>query len=583
MSKKTKLTLLSCFLILLLGTLFLSLRDEPRVLSKKVEKTLSQQLDEIGGVINSDITTGSSSFLISPIEDSKDEFTTFYTYYTLSYLEQSPNEKVCRRYAQEIKDKGFIEETEETFTGIERLYNGIRLLELCEEIRSEEIIRGATDNIKTLWKVTYDKEGYFLSDEFKDFQDKAGYLEVKLNQTYMMLDLASKANITIDERKMDIKNWLDNVIKDKTDPLIIRKYLDITELLGFTNDNGIISKVKYDSFIGKEIYNFNDLVTIENIAYLHDSEYIQLSEDEISTIINTLALLNYQFTDIQTEYYVVSIYSHLDELDSYNYKDELLNQFNSFVYTDGMLPLFSKVTNPFSSLYTMVTALDNKENNDIAIAQLRERVSMILQQSKVEEILEIDSYELYSYIKLQQFINPNFNQTELAKQLIKAIKEELSPVLNAGNIIKNSHYIHSLSTLNATVSKEELPRNIDEALNKLGNGQVKLFKNSNDFTNLLLVYSLSGLDLFREELQEVIPYVKKVDVDLSSDVAAYELYYKALFLNQLGEKFDQNEVARKVIELQKGNGYKLNKKQRFANFYSTSFLIELSEKFIGER
>ncbi|MCR8848280.1 hypothetical protein NQ095_07690 [Rossellomorea sp. SC111] len=568
----------SLFVILLSVVFYRSWGNEPKALSKEMESSLNEQMNSIKRVVQTDIITNSRSYLTFPVEDSKDEFTTFYTYKAMEYFDIHPNEQICTQYANKMGKSDFIKNQEEFFTGIERMYHASMLMDGCKKTRSDI---QSKKSIQDLYDRSYFDEGYFLSDEFKDYRNKEGYEDVKLTQTQMMLKLGKKWDIHTDKRNDRIKAWLDQFIEKETDPLYIRKYMDSVELLGFNPNKEILQQLVYTSIIQKDHYEFLDLLSIESLAYMHQKGWITLSRDEIKLIMQRLSFVNNQFSDIQQEYYTLSIYDHFNQLDVYPHKEAMTSQFNRLVYPDGMLPLISKTSNPYSPYYSMLIALDDGEES-VASIQLKKRVSSLLKDASLKELMKMDPFEVLSYIHLQKEINSSFGDTEFGKRLGEKIKESLSNQLNAGNIIKNSYYIYSLSLLDAPIKKNELPKNVDAALKKLAKGQTKLFTNSTDFSNLLLINSLLESGIYKDELEEVIPYVKKIQIDLSSQVSAYELYYKTVFLEKMGEEPDVEEVGEKLMELHSGSGYKLNNKQKYENFYATIFLNQLNQRILGE-
>jgi hypothetical protein len=579
MMNMKKILMYASIIVLLLSLIaYQTWGNEPKALSKEMENSLTEQMESIKQVVQTDIMTNSASYLTYPVEDSKDEFTTFYTYKTMDFFNKHPNKKVCSHYMESIDKKEFTENQDEFFTGIERMYNAVELLEQCGKTIPADKMKPV---IQGLYNQSYFEEGYFLSAEFKEYRNKEGYEEVKLSQTQMMLELGDKWNIPMDDRKDPIKAWLDKFINQETDPLYIRKYLDSMESLGFKPNKDVLQQLDYSSIIEKDQYTFLDLLSIESVAYMHQKGLITLSKEEITLIFDKLSYSHTQFSDIQQEFFTVSIYDHFNLLQEYPNEDSMIRQFTRLVYQDGMLPLLSKTSNPYSPYLSMMVALEDQEDS-VASIQLKKRISTIVKGAALKDLMKMDPFEVLSYIKLQKEINPSFSETELGKGLISEIKGNLSNHLDAGNIIRNSYYIHSLSLMGAPIKENDLPKNTETSLKMLGDGKTKLFTNSTDFSNLLLIYSLKESGLFKQELKNVIPYVKKIQVNLSSQVPAYELYYKTLILKEMGEETDVEDTAEKLSELHSGNGYKLNKEQKFSNFYATIFLNQLNHRMLGE-
>jgi hypothetical protein len=583
MKNKRRITYL--FIIIVTAALFSYqyLMNESVVLSKNKQAALSEQMTSIEQVVKSDITKNTQNFLTFPVENSKDEFTTLYTYFSLHFLDESPNKKVCERFSNELSKDKFTQ-TEETFyTGIERLYYSMNLIELCDQAQlPSNTMANAENAIEKLYKQTYFKEGYFLSNEFKEFREKEGYEEVKMMQTSMMLELSQKADVDLNANKAAIAKWLNQFMEDKTDPLFIRHYLKIMKTLDIEPAPSIIDRISYESIIQKDYYEFNDLLTIESLTYLHKQELLTLSREQILSILQRLTYSSSQFVNIQQEYYVLSIYSNLNQLDHYPLRDKLSNQFNRYVYPDGMMPVFSKTTNPYSPYYSMVVAMQSADEDDVAAIQLQKYLSGLLKEADVEELMGLDPFEVLSYIHLKKYIDNSYPDTKEAKEIAEAIKHELPSRVNAGNVIRTSYMIDSLALLDAELKPVEFPENTMEIMKKLGQGKTKLFSNSTDFSNLLYINSLAATGKFSKELKEIVPYVEKINIDLSSEVAAYELYHKTLFLKQMEETTDDNAIADQLITLHNGYGYKLNNKQSYKNFYATMLLNRLNQSLLGE-
>jgi hypothetical protein len=583
MKNKRKITCLFIIIVTVAIFSYQYLMNEPVVLSKNKEAALSEQMTSIEQAVKSDITKNTQNFLTFPVEDSKDEFTTLYTYFSLHFLDEGPNKKVCERFSNELSKEEFTQ-TEETFyTGIERLYHSMKLIELCDQDKlPAHTMANAKDAIEKLYKQTFFKEGYFLSNEFKEFRNKEGYEEVKLMQTSMMLELSQKAGIDLNGNKAAITKWLNQFMEDKTDPLFIRHYLEIMKTFNIEPATSIIDRISYESIIQKNYYEFNDLLTIESLTYLHKEELLTLNREQLLSILRTLTYSSSQFSNIQQEYYVLSIYSNLNQLDHYPHQDKLSNQYDRYVYPDGMMPVFSKTTNPYSPYYSMVVAMQSAEDDDVAAIQLQKYLSGFLKDTDIEELMGLDPFEILSYIQLKKHIDETYPHTDEAKEIAKAIKHELPSQVNAGNVIRTSYMIDSLALLDAELKAGEFPKNTMEIVKQLGHGKTKLFMNSTDFTNLIYMNSLAATGKFSKELKDIVPYVKKIKIDLSSEVAAYELYNKTRFLKQMEEETDDNVIADHLIKLNNGYGYKLNNKQNFKNFYATIFLNRLNQSLLGE-
>jgi hypothetical protein len=246
------------------------------------------------------------------------------------------------------------------------------------------------------------------------------------------------------------------------------------------------------------------------------------------------------------------------------------------------MPLFSQTSNPYSAYYSMVVALKSANEGDVSAIQLQKYLSGFLKKINVEDLMDLDAFEILSYIHLNEYVDDSFKHTKEAAIIAETIKDELPSRVNAGNIIKTSYLIDSLALLEEDLNMNELPENTLEIVDNLGQGKTKLFENSTDFSNLLFINSLAANGKFSKELKEIVPYAMKIKIDLSSQVAAYELYQKTLFLKRMGIDTDDNKIADQLIKLHNGLGYKLNEKQSFKSFYATIFLNRLNHILLGE-
>jgi hypothetical protein len=583
MRNKRRITYLIIIILTVALLSYQSFMNQSAALSKSNEEALSEQMEGIREAVKSDLTRNTQDFLTYPVEDSKDEFTTLYTYLSLGLLDKNPPQNVCEHFSKELSKDEFIQTEESFYTGIERLYFAMKLLELCnqEEITKKTIEHAEASTTK-LYHSTYFKEGYFLSDEFKEFKDKEGYEEVKFFQTHMMLKLGKEANIDFSQKKESIAGWLNHFINDTKDPLFIRHYLESMNLLNIAPSPSILNKMNYEPIIQKDSYKFHDILTVESLTYMHKKEWVTLTPEELLSILQKVTGSQSQFANIQQQYYVLSIYSHLGQVDKYLQKDRFMEKYNRYVYPDGMMPLFSQTSNPYSTYYSMVTALTSSEEGDEAAIQLQKYLSGFLKGVKVEDLMDLDSFEILSYISLKEFVDESFHDTNEAESIKEAIKEELPSRVNAGNIIKTSYLIDSLALLKEDFNKDEFPENTSEIINNLRQGKTKLFENSTDFSNLLFINSLAATGKFSKELKEIVPYATKINIDLSSEVAAYELYQKNIFLKRMGIETDDNKIAGQLIKLHNGSGYKLNEKQSYQSFYATIFLNRLNHILLGE-
>ncbi|MFL8939243.1 hypothetical protein ACKA06_21000 [Rossellomorea oryzaecorticis] len=583
MKNKRRLTFLLIIIVTAAFFGYQYVMNDEVALSKDHEKILSSHIDSIEQTVKSDITRNTQDFLTFPVEDSKDEFTTLYTYFSLDLLGPPPGQQVCNQFSNELAKEEFTQ-TEETFyTGIERLYYAVKLIDLCdqEQLTGETEAR-AEEAIRELYSQTFFKEGYFLSNEFKEYRNKEGYEEVKLMQTSMMLELAQRADVDLSRNKEAVTKWLKGFMEGKTDALSIRHYSKIMKLLNTEPSSSIMNKISYKSIVQKDFYEFTDLLTIESLTHLHKEQQVTLKPEDIQAILQRISYSHNQFANIQQEFYVISIYSNLDMLDAYPNKDKLTRQFERYVHSDGMMPVFSKTNNPYSPYYSMVVAMQSADKDDVAAIQLNKFLAGFLKETDMDELTGLDPFEILSYIHLKKHIDEGFQDTDEAAELAETLKQKLPSQVNAGNVIRTSYLIDSLTLLQADVKEEDFPGNTLEILKRLGSGKTKLFENSTDFSNILFVNSLAGTGKFSKELKDIVPYVEKVNIDTKSEVAAYELYQKALFLRKMGVPTDDNLIAEKLIQLQNGSGYKLNNKQQYKNFYATIFLNRLNQSLLGE-
>ncbi|MGP7818812.1 hypothetical protein [Niallia sp. 01092] len=506
---------------------------------------------------------------INAIDGSKDEYVTYYVYQTASLLGHSPNKNYCQTLLQMLHKDSFPKEQENLiFSGIERVFRAQKSMELCQE-NAALLLR---KHIKYLLNTTYNEQGFFLSEEFKKFKNKPEYMDVKIQQTYMMLYLASNYGFLEDIDTKKIKYWIDTIILE--DFYRIDTVIKINKMLGYETEFEIDNNKVYQ-LVNLKSYNFNDLLELNSLTNINKFQNnFKLENKTISIILNKLDNYHFGLSDIQSEYYKLNILSNLNKSIKKQEKQLLLRDFSAYVYKDGMFPTISSFNNPFSPTFI---GRDSVEYSKYKTTKYDKTIFKHIKQVDISELIKLDSLEVFSFVSLLKLIDgeeiEENKKEELKKALLKKVKE---PIVRS-NIMSWSFYTRSLQILEGDISKDMLPKNTEDILNQIVISQKSYFESNDNISTLVFLDTLARTGVYLNKIKKTEPFINKVNIDINSDIAAYLIYYKTSLLEELDLPYDKNKIANHVKNLFKNHGYALNNKESFPDIYSTYFMMNTNK------
>ncbi|MGE6552943.1 hypothetical protein ACQKFK_29590 [Bacillus mycoides] len=574
--KSVMLLLILLTLIVVISSLFLFIKPPKKEMHVKLKTSLVKELErqkhESANVLKKSWGDKTLFKPINAVQGSKDEYITYYAYQTASILGQSPGKNYCKFMKHVTDQNSFSTETENLiFTGIERVYRAQKSLELCMGETEQTNLSTIEKHVKYLLNSTYIDEGYFISEEFKTHKDKPEYTEVKFQQTYMMLYLANVYN-QLDELNIEqIKSWIKQI--SLNDLMMINTLTNINDILG-SKTNIKIDLNEVQNLINKAEYHFSDFISLNSLVQLSKKKYIQLDNSMTNTIIEKTKKYKFGLSDIQSEYFKNNILKTLNSFMNEKEKENLLQDFSTYMYDDGMLPTFSTYNNPFSpSLIGRLSEEFTVEHPGIHDAIILNKIRTV----NIAELMKEDSFEVYSYSTLFKLTNSDPNKLqkeELKKMLLQKIKQPISH----GNIMSWSFYVKSLINLEGKISSKVLPDNTNEILNNIIKTEKSYFGENNEISTLVFLETLASTKLYQDKIVKTKAFIDKVYCDENSEIGAYLIYYKTMLQEELEIPYDKNEIASKLALLFNRSGYSLSTKHEFPDIYSTYFLIKINHK-----
>lgn len=514
---------------------------------------------------------------VNTVEGSKDEYVTYYFYKTAFLLGHKPTLNYYKTTLDMLKSNSFSkEEGDLIFTGIERVYRTQKLLELDEKNlnSSSSLMKNHT---KYLINTTFMSEGYFISNEFNEYRNTPEYLDVEIQQTFMMLYLATEYGLIKDVELNKIESWVDSIDLNN-DPIRIEKVVQINEMLN-RKSKLKINPSKIRKLIYHDSYNFNDILTINSITNLYLDKIIKLTHKEISAINSRLKSSYFNDSDIQSQYYKLDSLKKLGVSISTKENDMELKKINYFIdNNNGMLPTISSYNNPFSILligrYAETTTGFKSNLHDVKILKYLNKI-------KASELIKQDALEIYSYTSLFQLSDKKM-ETNNRKTLINYLLKKIKVPIDQSNVMDWSFYIKSLVALNIDLSSDMLSENTQVILDKIIKDQKSVFGNNTEISTLAFLEALSNANLSLEKIKQTKTFIDNVKIDTHLDTAPYLIYYKTALLEETSLPYDKNELAEPIAKLFKHVGYALNDQKQFYDVYSTFFIMQANQLLLEE-
>lgn len=546
-------------------------KGEHLKLNTNLIKELERQKKESANVLKRSWGDETLFNPVNAVEDSKDEYITYYAYQTVYLLGESPGRNYCKHLKQVTEKGDFSAETENLiFTGIERVYRAQKSLELCIGETEQTKFSGIEKHVIDLLNSTYIDHGYFISEEFKPYKDKPEYIEVKLQQTYMMIYLA---NVYKQLDKIDtnqIKLWIKQIpLKDLT---VINTITKIDEILG-SKTNVEIDIKEVESLVNQQTYQIHDFMSLNSLVELYNKKYIQLDNSIITSIKDKIKKYQFGLSDIQSEYIKNNILKNLNTDINEKEKEILLKDFSTYMYDDGMLPTFSTYNNPLSpSLVGRISeefTVANSSNHDVKILNTIKNLNM-------KELMKQDPFEVYSYVTLYKLADSTPDDSQ-KKELIEMLKQKIKLPINRNNVMSWSFYVKSLINLDEKISVNMLPNNTTEILNSIIETEKSYFGKNGEISTLVFLETIASTELYQDKLIKTKKFIEVVDADENSEIGAYLIYYKTMLQEILEIPYDKNKTASKITRLFKQSGYSLSTQHKFADVYSTYFLMNVNQ------
>ncbi|MGD6867599.1 hypothetical protein ACQCV6_15360 [Bacillus cereus] len=546
-------------------------KGEHLKLNTNLIKELERQKKESANVLKRSWGDETLFNPVNAVEGSKDEYITYYAYQTVYLLGESPGRNYCKHLKQVTEKGDFSAETENLiFTGIERVYRAQKSLELCIGETEQTKFLGIEKHVIDLLNSTYIDNGYFISEEFKPYKDKPEYIEVKLQQTYMMIYLANVYKKLDEIDTNQIKLWIKQIpLKDLT---IINTITKIDEILG-AKTNVEIDIKEVESLVNQQTYQIHDFMSLNSLVELYNKKYIQLDNSIITSIKDKIKKYQFGLSDIQSEYIKNNILKNLNTDINEKEKEILLKDFSTYMYDDGMLPTFSTYNNPLSpSLVGRISeefTVANSSNHDVKILNTIKNLNM-------KELMKQDPFEVYSYVTLYKLADSTPDDSQ-KKELIEMLKQKIKLPINRNNVMSWSFYVKSLINLDEKISVNMLPNNTTEILNSIIEKEKSYFGKNGEISTLVFLETIASTELYQDKLIKTKKFIEVVDADENSEIGAYLIYYKTMLQEILEIPYDKNKTASKITRLFKQSGYSLSTQNKFADVYSTYFLMNVNQ------
>lgn len=513
--------------------------------------------------------------LVNAINGTEDEYTSYYFHQSALLLNQPTDNNYCKTITKKLEEESFARDITDNmiFTGIERVYRAYQSIQNCKT----DAIPLLKKHTQYLLKESFYKNGFFLSEEFKEFKNNPDYQDVKLQHTYMMLALLSNLNLIEKVNKHKINMWVDN-IKPK-DFVTLETLLGIYGFLGidkkFNLNNEIIRKR-----ITKKTLDFDDLLEINSYVNIHKSNMLKADKQLLKSISNKIKYLSIEVSDIQSEYFKLNILRNLNVTINSKEKDAFLNKYSTFEYNNGMFPTIT----PFNNAFTPI--LIGKDLSQFSNDQTKKINTIIrkhIAKVTLDDLLKLDPLEIYSYLALLDLTGAQHPDNQLSMQLKKYLIKKTRESINVQNVMNWSFYTRSLLILEKDFNKDFLPVNTEDKINKITKYPGNYFNEENKITSLIFLDTLARTNLYSTELKKLESDIRNVSINTSLDIAAYLIYYKVSLMEKLDIQYDKNEIADQITVLYKNTGYTLNEKQNFPDMYSTYLITSVNKMVMGEK
>ncbi|MFS0657150.1 hypothetical protein [Bacillus sp. 179-C3.3 HS] len=576
MKNPKKKILVALLFVLLISSYFLffynSKKQPTAILSNEFSSKLEQQQHQNIKKVENSWKDDTLFTLINAVNDTEDEYTSYYFHQSALLLNQPTDEKFCNTQFEKLEEESFAKDITDNmiFTGIERVYRAYQSIKNCKGDATPLIKK----HTQYLLNTSFYKDGFFLSEEFKEFKDNPDYMDVKLQQTHMMLVLLSDLNLMQSVNKHKISLWVDKIKPE--DFVTLELILDINEKLQLDSKYNLNS-TELKKRINKKNLDFDDLLEINSFVNLNSKNLIKKDKELLNSISKKIRSFSFEASDIQSEYFKLNILKNLNvEIDPKE-KEAFIDKFSTFEYENGMFPAIAPFNNSFSPI---LIGKDLSEFPKNKAAKIDKIIRSHLSKVTFDDLVKLDALEIYSYISLLDLTDHQHNNQlniKLKQYLTKKVKEPI----DVHTIMNWSFYTRSLLKLESDFERELLPDNTNEMITKITKYPESYYDEEKKITSLVFLDTLARTELYSSELESVKSDIRDIPINVSIDIAAYLIYYKVSVMEKLEIEYDKNEVAQQITSLFKKKGYSLNKKQNFPDIYSTYLITNANKMVMG--
>lgn len=556
----------SFFIIGIIFCIFLLLpRSHSETVIEKKNNHINKRILE--DLQKNELENGMFTF-ITGLEDTRDLYTTFLSYHLKELMGEPLHENHCDIFVNQVE----LNNDENMISNIELIYS---LNLVCKENKTLQEV------LITLAEQSHLEEGYFLSYEFQNSESNDLPISVKLHQTHLLLLLLDEYNKLHLYNNENIENWLiDQLNKESvTNSYFLSfKTLDSLEILGSTKVMNQLSLINNHmgnvKFLRNKDLSIYELLELEGYLQLTQMGFLEYDQVEITQIVHTLKEnLNATILDIEKIYRIVHLLDTLGEDVSISFKNTQVNYIDMYM-NDSYLPIITYYEPSYIiTLMTMMTLL-TLNNGTEYMTELTQLLKSEIEQISFNKMRD-NLAELYSIIILHDILDLKTLSTEQKEEIIATILVEIKHMeLNSNTLLTWSRAVNILTALDYQMSDQKLRENYLSVLKKV-------LEQGNYFDNGSLLFELIFLDtlilhgMTIEETDEIIQYVKNVNLKEYPDAAAYLLYYKYVILYRLDAEVEEHTLLSKIDSLYRDYGYALGHNDQFKDLRATFLLVQL--------
>lgn len=488
-----------------------------------------------------------------PKNDTVQDYNTYYGNLILLNLgENYVNKKIIGYIENIVAEENFMMwKNEDVFEGIEKCYY---YDDLCRHINSQYHNNNIAKYVGRLVKKSYNKTGFFISEEFKERikkMSKDDSKTIKLAQTMEMLYLCEKYNFLNKIDKEAISNWLIKSIQS-SDSYIVDKYYVMKSLqyIGCFDilEDFSLKNLEYNKTNFFEILCYLNICKEYNIN-IHQSEKKELYNLAIEV------LSDMPIDDLQRIYYATETIRLLNNNIDRNLIKEINKKISIFRYKNGLFPVISDYI------------IDNKQI--LMYYEMAEELGMTKETMQFSSLIihdfkNMDSFDIYSYAVLCKKTGQDIDgvKQEVVKQLEKCTLDEKNKIMY---LLRTLNYIGSMDKCDC-MNKE-----IENYINIIVNHDEK---DGYDILDLILLYGFIDSGMLKGN-STLIGNIKNIKINKNDELSSSVLYYKYKILLDLNYDFDKSEVYKQLSSYKCTGGYKKREADSFMDLQTTYLFLDL--------